>query len=963
MAEPSGNGVAPAVVEELLALPTPEGQAAFLRGAGLLNAEGLSRLLDVADDSLGSDPARARRIAELCVELAERARAPSAVPRANYIRAGSHNANGEFEKDLLLTRAAHDGYVALGMNLEAVRTNVGKMDALLLLGRYQEALDAGRAVLDALDGKGELALSPTGEQRDLLAALVNQNLGVCHEYMGRYEEALGAYASAEERYQALGMTEHLGEILGNRGNVLWHLGRGSEALEAHEAAARIFGEAGLTLSYAKTLVNIGAAHLRLGNYTRSLNALTQARRPLDSLEALADKHLLLRHLADAYLALNLYSEALAAYRESEGLLKTAGWRTSGRRRCGHGLGLDRPVGVRRGRGGARRGRHPVRRRRQRPAALRCSAGTGLPARSSGDREAALALVRRALDLISGEDLPVQLFYSHLRLADLLTDAAEAEASLQEARRLADRLALPQLRYRSNERLGRLRRLQGRDEEARALLEAAVEEIERLRGTVAQDAMRASFLRDKTAAYEGLLQVNLDRGEADVRRAFAVAERAKSRGLVDLLVGVAEKERGVFADPESEGRLRALQADLNATYNELLGIPADGEHQASPTDLHARAAELEREISLLRLQVPATAPDPFVASEPLEDTLGALSPDVTLVAYHVVGDEIMAFVNARGRVRVARHLGSASAVQRLLRRLMVQWDRIRLGAGLAGRHMALLERSARQVLAALYAEVAAPLEPFLEEAESLACKGGVSAPELAVVPHGLLHQVPFHALFDGERYLIERFEVSYAPSATVYALCQERVPADSGRALVLGVEDPLIPAAMLEARAVAEQLPGAEIRDGSRATLVSLRSEPAGCDALHLACHGLLRSDNPMFSSLKLHDGWLTAADAMDLDLPGALVVLSACESGRNEVIGGDEVIGLTRAFLGAGAATLVVSLWLVQDETTASLMRDWYRRLREGEGRAAALRAAQLEIKKGYPHPYYWAPFVLTGKR
>jgi CHAT domain-containing protein len=119
----------------------------------------------------------------------------------------------------------------------------------------------------------------------------------------------------------------------------------------------------------------------------------------------------------------------------------------------------------------------------------------------------------------------------------------------------------------------------------------------------------------------------------------------------------------------------------------------------------------------------------------------------------------------------------------------------------------------------------------------------------------------------------------------------------------------------------------------------------------------------MFSSLKLHDGWLLATDAMSLDLPGALVALSACESARSEVVGGDEILGLTRAFLRAGAATLVVSLWLVQDETTAKLMSEWYGRMRDGEGQAAALRTAQLELKAQYPHPYYWAPFVLIGKR
>jgi CHAT domain-containing protein len=181
--------------------------------------------------------------------------------------------------------------------------------------------------------------------------------------------------------------------------------------------------------------------------------------------------------------------------------------------------------------------------------------------------------------------------------------------------------------------------------------------------------------------------------------------------------------------------------------------------------------------------------------------------------------------------------------------------------------------------------------------------------------------------------------------------------------VMSVPDPLIPAVAEEAQVVARHLPGAEVLSDGQATTDALQSASSGCYVLHLACHGVFRSDNPMFSSLKLHDGWLTAADVMRLDLAGALVTLSACESGRNEVFAGDELIGLTRAFLGIGASTLVVSLWLVQDEATASLMERYYERLRDGARPVEALRAAQLAIKEEHPHPYYWAPFVLVGQR
>jgi CHAT domain-containing protein len=201
----------------------------------------------------------------------------------------------------------------------------------------------------------------------------------------------------------------------------------------------------------------------------------------------------------------------------------------------------------------------------------------------------------------------------------------------------------------------------------------------------------------------------------------------------------------------------------------------------------------------------------------------------------------------------------------------------------------------------------PLKPNLNEAASTDSEGALAPHKLAIVPHGLLHWVPFHALFDGESYLLERFEVTYAPSAMVYSLCQKRMPRGLDKALALSVADPSIPAVTEEARAVARHFPVAEVLSDRRATVAALRAKAPGCGVLHLACHGSFRSDNPMFSSPKLCDGWLTAADALDLDLEGALVTLSACESGRNEVFAGDELIGLTRGFLGAGAATLVAS--------------------------------------------------------
>ena len=851
--------------------------------------------------------------------------------------------------------------MACGKYLEALRTHVGRMSVLLELGLYQEALDDGQIVLDALGGRGEFEVTPTHQQRDLLTALVHQNRGGCYEYMGRYEEALEAYAVAEERYQALGETQRLGEILDNRGAILLHLGRGNEALAAHEAAAAVFAEAELTLSYAAALCNIGVANRQLADYRSSLAAFEKARRLYGSLDVPVDNSLLMLDTANAYLDLNLYPEALVAYKKANPLLAKAGM-AHDRARALWGIGVALT---------AKPDLEEAEKALAEAAELFAAAGNSpllsgvildqsVVQEARGNLDGSVATARRALSLVIEKDWSVQRVYAHLRLVDLLLpDVAGSEPHLQAACRLAERMALPQLRYRLNERLGRLRRLQGNDGEAQVLLEAAIDEIERLRGTVTHESMRASFLLDKIGAYEELLRLHLSSGaESNVRQAFAVAERAKSRALIDLLTGVA-KEPAHPTDNALQERIQNLQADLNTTYNQLLGT-GQSEFVAPLPDLRGRAVELEEEISQLRLRaIPATS-DPFATSTP-SDTWEDMPTDVALLAYHVIGDEIIAFVGARDSLRVVRNCGSVTMATQLLQQLEVQWDRLGVGQEFAKQHMALLERLTRQVLASLYGELVAPLRPLLDAA---AGANTVDGPQkIAIVPHGLLHQVPFHALFDGERYLIERFEISYAPSAKVFSLCQRQASRGLDKALALSVADPLIPAVADEARAVARHLPSAEVLTDRQATLSALREKAPDCGVLHLACHGMFRADNSMFSALKLHDGWLTAADVIELDLGGALVTLSACESARNQVLAGDELVGLVRGFLGAGAATLVATLWLVQDDTTSWLMERWYAQLRTGVERAAALRNAQLALKEKLPHPYYWAPFVLIGQR
>jgi len=227
---------------------------------------------------------------------------------------------------------------------------------------------------------------------------------------------------------------------------------------------------------------------------------------------------------------------------------------------------------------------------------------------------------------------------------------------------------------------------------------------------------------------------------------------------------------------------------------------------------------------------------------------------------------------------------------------------------------------------------------------------------------VLHHIPFHALFDGSGYLIDKHTVSYAPSASVYALCQEKKANASGPSLILGLADAQAPLIQQEVEALQTILPEAKLFMGEEASDSTLRTHGPVSRIIHIATHGYFRQDNPMFSSIRLGNSYLSLYDLYMLKLPAELVVLSGCATGRNSVTPGDELMGLVRGLFQAGAQSLLLSLWDVHDGSTRDFMISFYRYLVQGMSKPLALQMAMATIRQSYPHPYYWAPFSLIGK-
>ncbi len=940
------------LLDSLLAQPDTEARVAFLRQRGQYDTETLEALAKAGDALVRDDPSRGTLLAEVVVELAEALPAPLAAAQARYLRAQAHALAGEWTQALPLITAAREGFLAAGRLQEAIRTRVGEMHALAGLGRYPEALAAG-----------ERALAETADP--FITALVVQNQGLIYNVMGRYSDALAAFDRAAAGYAALDQSERLGHVHNNRGVTLLSLGRGDETVQAFQEAEAIFAARGLTLLTAQAQANRGAALSLMGDHRTALEAFETARWTFEALEPSVERGTLDLDTATAYLALNLYPEALATCDEALASFRAASMPyEQGQalvRRAAALTALGQPAAAETALAEAETifrelGNEPW-------LAIVWLEQAALWESMERGYEA-LTVARKTLALCERLGQAVQGTYAHLRLADLLAkqDHETALAHLQKALTQAEKLALPQLRYRAHARLGRLYRLQERTDQALYHLTQAIEEIERLRATLPQETLRTAFLRDKLAPYENLIQLYLAIGDENgLRQAFAVAERARSRALLDLLaVSIDARLQAAEAD-EAQATLRqqleAMRADLDLIYNELLAADTETakDDQRGPrlARLRGQAHQHEQEITRLRLRLEAVGPGYLDVARPLslEAIQATLPQRARLLAYYIVGDELLAFVvSPRSDMRVYRRLTPSSELAPALDRLGMQWNRFRLGDEYVARHRAALEQSAHAALADLYDQLVRPLANDLD------------GEQLIIVPYGPLHGVPFHALYDGQSYLIERYEISYATSATVMARCQARPHQPLEQALVVGVPDAGIPYVAQEAETVAALLPQAQLLQGKEATIPALRATAPGRDLLHLACHGLFRTDSPLFSALRLGDGWLTVAEAAELELQAGLVTLSACESGRSRVVEGDELLGLTRAFLGSGAASLIVSLWLVNDASTARLMEEFYRCLQAGQSKAAALRAAQRALLATKSHPYYWAPFVLVGQ-
>jgi len=947
------------IIAALLRCPDAAGRQMVLLDAAAPCLALVQALKARSDAVLRTDPPLARRLADIAGEVATSSPAPLCAATAAWAAGNARFYGGDYTGCLALYRQAIPAFEQVGLSLEAGRLRANCVAVLTDLGRLAEAL-AEAALARPL-------LAAHGPTRFL--APLEMNAAVLHRHLDDFGEALATCDRGRAIALALGNAVMSARFDVNRALILENLDSYRAAIAALMETLPIFERHNEALELARARLNLGLLHTRVGHYRQALAELERSCQGFASLGNDMEVAVTDWHRAGVYLKLNLLPEVIehntAAHGifMQHGLVRQAALADSETAVAFHRLG------------------EPEEAERLIGQARTALAGTGpLPVQlaqldllesgfhlANGAAALAWACAERGLAALTDGPFPLKRASLRLALADAcaaLDRPGEAQTAYRAALEVVGPAGLADLTYRAQFGLGQI--AEGQDDAASALVwyRQAMATATRASFGLGASEFRAAFLSDKLATHQAAVLLHLAKG--DLPAAFAAAEGARANAGRFLSLAANTPEHAE-PDPRAVEELAQRREEWAWLYSRLererwSAEPAEPARGSEETVALAGLAATERRLAdLLRSADPRNSASPAPAAD-LAAIQARLAPDEALLAYFVARDQVIGF-------RVTREASDAIPNLASLAEVRAHLDRLRFA-------LRSMSADAQTQLGWFYRALMVGFchAPGASEAP------GASASQLRrlyIVPHDLLYHLPFHALHDGQSYLLERCEIVYLPAASWLRQGQtfgvSETPKASVRAVIIGCDhDGRVPAALAEAQAIHNLLAATaaqtgiapRLLQGEDATEAALRAHLPGAGILHLATHGVFRQDNPLFSALRLTDGWLTLADIKRMDLRRTtLVTLSACETGAGDVRGGD-LLGLSQAFLAAGAKVLVASLWPVPDEATRRLMVGFYRRLVAGEAVASALRGAQLELlaDAAYRQPLYWAGFGVMGE-
>jgi CHAT domain-containing protein/Tfp pilus assembly protein PilF len=773
----------------------------------------------------------------------------------------------------------------------------------MLLGRFSEAVPLYEEALKIDEGQD---LKP-GQSEDL------GNLAACYSALGKTDEALAAYDRALRLAERADLPGDLADWHRGKGDALIRAGKYQGALDELQHAEAVYEKAGLKRELVDTLNDSGNLHLLLGDAgsaTRDFQRALQLARSVHNQQGVV---LNLLSLGEA-------ERRQSRFREASSDLSRA-------------VAMARQVGDLAG---------------EQESLVQVS----LVARAQGSLTAAQNDAAQALDVAREMHNPPAEAESLLTFGDIERAEhhwADAMERYDAASAIAKGSADPELGWRLGFGRGQVLEQQGRPQQAIEQYKSAISLIEAVRAELGENRYRAGYLQDRYRVYVALVDLLLKLHEP--KEAFRYSERLRSQSYLDQLGAGSPSLASTQSTQE-----RALLARIHQLRRAIDQEWQQRQPQRQERALETYSAELVRAERAYEdlLHHSNNVASTTMAIPSIAEVQRDLGPGSALLEYVVGSSQLDILVVRRDGVEaVTVPIGQPQLTSRvdLLRYFISrpgtdQWRPPAVGL----RHL------------------------LVDPVERRGWLRGVR--KLYISPDGILNYVPFAALPRADRpdsrFLVEDYVLAYVPVADALR-SQPEDPV--GPALAVAPADARLRWSEQEARDVAGFFPGdSRLLTGRRATETSFKRVAGEYDVLHLATHAYLNRYAPLLSSLKLepdsqNDGQLEVYEILHLKLHASLVTLSACQTALgtgyfSQVPAGDEFVGLTRAFLSAGAHSVLATLWAVNDRSTLDFMERFYRD-RESVGNAAALANAQRQLWAAdarYRHPYFWAAFVLVGK-
>jgi CHAT domain-containing protein len=542
-------------------------------------------------------------------------------------------------------------------------------------------------------------------------------------------------------------------------------------------------------------------------------------------------------------------------------------------------------------------------------------------------------------------------YAHFLLTNGLSlnkSLEDAEVQLVAAELPALQLNLAETQWRIGYERGVLAEAKGNPIAALAAYRASIAKLESVRAEISNTGQRQTYLDRKVVQDLYSRAFALVAQPEELSELWDLMERAKARAFLDSLGG------NRFHSPAAgaEARVSTLQDRLTNVKLELQPGNRDALRSSGQAPSNADLQSLERDLQQARQTAElaksrssnAAAAHPL----PLKELYKFLPPKTALIEFGLIQDGLLAVVTARNGGKLLVHRVNIEVLRENVSALTNWLDKSDSGV-------------TSPALQFVSEHVLAPFWPSI----------GPGIDHLIVVPTGFLSYIPFPALrTEGDRMLIDSVAVSYLPSASVLQFVSSN-SRKTGKVFLGAIGNastgrPPLPGTLDEVNSISKIYPAAERADEGTFTHDRARRALLEDDVVHFATHAELSESSPMLSKIITapasgEPGQLSVYELPAMAIRARIVVLSACQTAGGNVSNGDEIPGLTRAMLSAGADTVVSSLWHVSDGSTAILMREFHRQLQRGADPSDALRTAELRVREKFPEPHFWAPFIVTG--